>query len=165
MFLHKIFHWQTSTEMSTVFISQWRDLSRGVMKDLLRVFFLMEWIFSPLGLWMKDFPISRYLCGERNDNPLQYSCQDDPMDRRAWGLQSMGHKESDTTELLSTHRYLWDERFANGDHQWSNASGIFGNKKVVEVFPHGPVVKNLSCNAEDTGSLIRELRPHMLQSD
>ena len=97
MFLHKIFRWQTSTEMSTVFISQWRDLSRGVMKgDILRVFFLMEWFFPPIGLWMKDFPISRYLCGERNDNPLQYSCQDDPMDRRAWratvhGSQRVGH--------------------------------------------------------------------------
>ena len=28
--------------------------------------------------------------GERNGNPLQYSCLGNPMDRRAWGLQSMG---------------------------------------------------------------------------
>ena len=28
--------------------------------------------------------------GERNDNPLQYSCWDNPMDRGAWQLQSMG---------------------------------------------------------------------------
>ena len=32
-------------------------------------------------------------------NPLQYSCLENPMDRGAWWLQSMGfHKESDTTE-------------------------------------------------------------------
>ena len=35
-----------------------------------------------------------------HDNPLQYSCLENPMDRGAWwatGLQQ-GHKESDTTE-------------------------------------------------------------------
>ena len=48
--------------------------------------------------------------GERNGNPLQYSCLENTMDRKAWwatallqsswigGLQSMGHKELDTTE-------------------------------------------------------------------
>ena len=34
--------------------------------------------------------------------PLQYSCLQNPMDRGAWQLQSMGHKEMDTTEQLST---------------------------------------------------------------
>ena len=127
---------------------------RGHERRYFKVFFLMGWFFSLIGLWMKDFPISRYLCGEGNDNPLQYSCQDESMDRRAWRATVHGvTKNPDTIELLSTHRYLWDERFANGDHQWSNASGIFGNKNVVEVFPHGPVVKNLSCNVEDTGSI------------
>ena len=28
--------------------------------------------------------------GGGNDNQLQYSCQENPKDRRAWGLQSMG---------------------------------------------------------------------------
>ena len=28
--------------------------------------------------------------GEGNDNSLQYSCLENPMDRTAWGLQSMG---------------------------------------------------------------------------
>ena len=31
--------------------------------------------------------------GEGNGNPLQYSCLENPMDRRAW------HKESDMTEV------------------------------------------------------------------
>ena len=44
----------------------------------------------------------RSLGGGRG-NPLQYSSLENPMDRGAWQLQSMGHKESDTTELL-THQ-------------------------------------------------------------
>jgi len=37
--------------------------------------------------------------GERNGNPLQYSCLKNPMDRGA-GYSPQGHKESDTTERL-----------------------------------------------------------------
>ena len=41
--------------------------------------------------------------GGGNDNPLQYSCLDNPKDRGAWqAIQYMGHKESDMTERLST---------------------------------------------------------------
>ena len=36
--------------------------------------------------------------GEGNDNPLQYSCLENPMDGGAWC--PWGHKESDTTERL-----------------------------------------------------------------
>ena len=36
--------------------------------------------------------------GEGNGNPLQYSCLENSVDRGSGGLQSMGHKESDTTE-------------------------------------------------------------------
>ena len=35
---------------------------------------------------------------EGNGNPLQYSCLENPMDRGTGGLQSIGHKELDTTE-------------------------------------------------------------------
>ena len=42
--------------------------------------------------------------GEGNGYPLQYSCLENPMDRGAWGLQSMG-LQSDTIERLTTqHR-------------------------------------------------------------
>ena len=40
---------------------------------------------------------------ERNGNPLQYSCLENPMDRRAW---PWGCKELDMTELLGTHTYI-----------------------------------------------------------
>ena len=37
--------------------------------------------------------------GERNGNPLQYSCLENPMDRGAWLVKSMGVTEqSDMTE-------------------------------------------------------------------
>ena len=38
--------------------------------------------------------------GEGNDNPLQYSCLENSMDRGAWWLQSTGLQELDTTERL-----------------------------------------------------------------
>ena len=37
--------------------------------------------------------------GVGNDNPLPYSCLENPMDREAWrGYRSWGPKELDTTE-------------------------------------------------------------------
>ena len=38
--------------------------------------------------------------GERNGNPPQYSCLENPMDREAWWAKVHGgHKELDTTEV------------------------------------------------------------------
>ena len=42
--------------------------------------------------------------GGGNGNPFQYSCLENPIGREAWcRLQSMGHKELDTTERLHFH--------------------------------------------------------------
>ena len=41
--------------------------------------------------------------GEGNGNPLQYSCLENPMDRVAWGLQSMGCKDSN---MAATFTYV-----------------------------------------------------------
>ena len=46
--------------------------------------------------------LGRY-SGEGNDNPFQYSCLENPMDSGAAGYSTWGHKESVTTEVLSTH--------------------------------------------------------------
>ena len=49
--------------------------------------------------------------GGKHGNPLQYFCLENPMDKEPGGLQSMGHKELDTTERLSTHRHVYMKRY------------------------------------------------------
>ena len=44
-------------------------------------------------------PGSERFPGGENYNPLQYSCLENPMDRGAWGLQSM--RSQSQTELIS----------------------------------------------------------------
>ena len=45
--------------------------------------------------------------GGEKGNPLHYSCQENPMDRRAWQAAVQGNcKELDTTEWLSMHSEL-----------------------------------------------------------
>ena len=39
-------------------------------------------------------------CGERNENPLQYSCPGNPMDRGAWRATVQRGAELHTTERL-----------------------------------------------------------------
>ena len=46
--------------------------------------------------------------GGGNGNTLQYSCLENPTDRGAWQVQSMGLQESDMTEWLSTHTRVFD---------------------------------------------------------
>ena len=42
-------------------------------------------------------PVSGRSPGEGNGSLLQYSCLENPMEREAWGLQSMGLQELDMT--------------------------------------------------------------------
>ena len=50
-------------------------------------------------------PGSRRSPKEGNSNPLQYSCLETPLDRRAWWAIVCGITESDMTERLSTCIY------------------------------------------------------------
>ena len=52
------------------------------------------------------YPWVRKISGGGNSNPLQYSCQDNPMDRRAWWTIVHGFAELDMTEHLSMHAYF-----------------------------------------------------------
>ena len=45
--------------------------------------------------------------GGGHGNPLQYSCLENPWTEEPGRLQSMGLQESDTTERLSTHMYMY----------------------------------------------------------
>ena len=44
--------------------------------------------------------------GGGHDNPLQYSCLENPMDTGAWRLQSMGSQSQTWLKQLSTHGYV-----------------------------------------------------------
>ena len=45
--------------------------------------------------------------GEGNDNPLQYSCLGNPMNRGAWWTRVYGVAESDTTEWLTLYCFTF----------------------------------------------------------
>ena len=44
--------------------------------------------------------------GEGNDNPLQYSCLENSMERGDWWATVHGSQESDTTRQLNHHKYI-----------------------------------------------------------
>ena len=49
-----------------------------------------------------SFPGLGRFPGEGHGNPLQYSCQENPMDRRTWrATVQAGHKESNMTKRLT----------------------------------------------------------------
>ena len=52
---------------------------------------------------LSSIPGSGISPGEGDENPLQYSYLENPMDRGAWRASPWGCRESDITERLSTH--------------------------------------------------------------
>ena len=78
-----------------VYSCQWASLVSQMVKNLLA---LQETQFPSLG-W-------EYPPGEGNGYPLQSSCLDNLWTEESGELQSMGLKESDTTERLSLHFFV-----------------------------------------------------------
>ena len=74
--------------------------------------YLHDWA-SPMAQWVKNLPTMQEMGdagstpgsgrspGERNGNPLPYSCQKNPMDRGVWRATVSGVTESDRAEQLS----------------------------------------------------------------
>ena len=87
---------------------------------------------------MGSIPGSGRYPREGNDNPLQYSRLSNPMDKGAWclGYSPWGHKESDTTEQLSTHTHLSvNEKVTNapvqqGSKRWKSVDHARANLKL-----------------------------------
>ena len=50
--------------------------------------------------------------GGRPGNPLQYSCQEDPVDRGAWRAMVNGARKSQTWQKWHTRVYVWLIHFA-----------------------------------------------------
>ena len=49
----------------------------------------------------REDPFEEESPGGGNGNPVQHPCLENPLNRRACGLQSMGRKELDMTERLT----------------------------------------------------------------
>ena len=65
------------------------------------------------------FPGLRRSPGEGTDNPLQYSCLENPMDREAW--QSTVHRVTKSLMRLSTHTRLRSCTVSYGFHIFVNS--------------------------------------------
>ena len=68
---------------------------------------------------LDSIPVLGRSHGEGNGNPLQYSCQENPMDRGAW--QAMVHRAAKSRTGLSTH-YVLNSALRQ---QWNAALPIF----------------------------------------
>ena len=56
---------------------------------------------------MDLIPRSENFPGGGNGNTLQFSCQENPMNRGAWQAKVHGVAESDMTERAHTHIYIY----------------------------------------------------------
>ena len=90
----------TSASVLPMNIQGWFPLG---LTDLILQSKILSRVFSST-VWKHQFFSAQPSFGEGNDNPLQYSCLENPMDRVAWRVtnrvakSSWGRKELDTTE-------------------------------------------------------------------
>ena len=93
-------------------ISAGKDL-RSAYRPIARASLVAQWLKKKKKICLQcrricgSIPGSGRSPGGGNGNPLQYSCLENPMDRRAWLSYSLwGHKESDTSDVtVSLLRY------------------------------------------------------------
>ena len=119
-----MFLFTPATFKISFFIPDFQHFSYDMLRSLGEVvtysLFLILCSGFPDCLMVKNLPVGAGATGDAgsisgsgrstgggNSNPLQYSCLENPMDRGAWQAISMGLKELDTTELLSTQGLTW----------------------------------------------------------
>ena len=97
-----------------------------------------------------SIPGSEKFPGEGNDNPLQYSCLENPRDRGVWWAAVQGVTKSQT-QLSTQHRYLGEYHSAENYFStlyWKkcpcspfNKSMIhFEHRKLPWIFSHAPAL-------------------------
>ena len=86
-------------------------------------------------------PESGRSSGERNVNPLQYSCLENPMDRGAPSYSPLGRKDSDTTEWLLFCHLKKNSLFLDSDTPIQILSCLF----LLKVTFFGKKKKSILC--------------------
>ena len=123
-----------ATHSSTLYSGLWKSHRRRSLVG-----------YSPWGHAESDmteqlhFHFSLSCIGERNSNPLHYSCLENPSDRGAWWAAVYGVSQSQT-------RLKWLSSSSSWCHYYTTVKLLLG-------FPGGSVVKNLPANAGDVGSV------------
>ena len=97
------------------------------------------------------------LTGEGNDNPLQYSCLENPTDGEAWWATVHGVAKSRTRLSDFTFMVLTDDftfMVLTDTHHCSEnlQQDLLYSTGNYQGFPGGTVVKNIPANAGDPGS-------------
>ena len=91
---------------------------------------------------------------EGNGNPLQYSCLENSVDRKAWwGYSPWGHKESDTTEWLTLRfvtAFLPRSKCLLIPWQCSPSAVILGSKKIKSVSIFSPSIYHELMRPDET---------------
>ena len=76
--------------------------SYGMFSNITKLHFYVK-IFKHLSVYRLIFIWNKKLYGERNGNPLQYSCLENPMDGGAWWATDHGVAESEWLHSLADH--------------------------------------------------------------
>ena len=83
-----------------------------------------------------SIPGSERSPGVGNGKPLQYSCLENPMDRGAWQLQSVGRQESDTTECARAHTHTHTHTHTQHRENASVTVSYCANAPCFLLFPY-----------------------------
>ena len=92
--------------------------------------------------------------GGVHGNPLQYSCLEKPMDRRAWHATVLRVAKSDTTWWLSTHSYFLSSswQFTDLGDYLSRLSGSCWNEERMTDTPG----ENTNCLTSSNLSVFND---------